>query len=96
MSVKSDYQSTLNACLCFNKKPKVEAPSAKPQQLMLTINGLQAFPAQFASPEFIQEMYKRRLNGIRLQKKEKRRNVHQLDKNQQEDTSQQSAESEDE
>ena len=61
IDIKAQYTSVLAQCLCFNSKRK-QTPE---NDLMLTVNGLQSFPAQFASPEYISDMFKRRLSGIR-------------------------------
>lgn len=41
IEVKGSYQNVLSSCLCFNQKRKKDSES----DLMLTINGLQSFPA---------------------------------------------------
>lgn len=42
---RANYRSILSQCLCFNQKRKRDCDN----ELMLTVNGLQSFPAQFAS-----------------------------------------------
>ena len=63
IEIKQNYQSVLQNCLCLSTKRKKDFNN----DLMLTVNGLQSFPSQFATTEYIELMFKRRITSIRKQ-----------------------------
>jgi len=63
IEIKQNYQSFLQNCLCLGPKRKKDFNN----DLMLTVNGLQSFPSQFATTEYIELMFNRRVSSIRKQ-----------------------------
>ena len=53
---------TLNGCLCFGSKPKTQIGA---EQNLFTLDGNTYFPSNFTSQEFMDNMDKRRLAGLK-------------------------------
>ena len=69
VEVKSLSSFTLNSCLCFGSKPK---KAVGPEDSLISLDGNVYFPVEFASQEFNENMEKRRIMGIRKEKKLKK------------------------
>ena len=62
IDVKNMNNFSLSSCMCFGAKPK---KSSGAEENLVTLDGNVYFPQNFASQEYLDQLEKRRLTGLR-------------------------------